>query len=182
MYKYGHDNDDLINVAAEIEFVDTFFRGSTDLEQAKHQLEVLYGREKRLKECNEYVSKGVITQAHSRILTQLVLRNRLIVQRCFFIAKSKNDGVAIDTISEQVNAYDDQIMDYTVDIIGRVLDDASYYGLNDMGSFDIFGFSKDIDLYRNIYSEYKAISDPEQRANAKAKVFAYKKFNGKVGE
>lgn len=182
MYKYSHDNDDLINIAAEIEFVDTFLRGSTDLEQAKKQLEVLYGRERRLKECNEYISKGVVTQSRSMILTQLLLRNKLIVQRCFFAAKSRIEGVAIKTVNEQVDTYDDQILDYTMDIVKRVLDDASYCGLNETGTFDIFNLSKDMNLYRNIYMEYRMISDTVQKEVVKEKVFSYKNFSVKEGE
>lgn len=181
MYKYSRDYDEIINVSADIDFIDTFLRGSGDLKQAQHQLEVLYLREKHIKECNEKLSMGVLTQLSAYLLTQLVLRNLVIIQRCVFIEKSKREGKDDESISQQVDEYDSQIMDYTIDVIGRIVGEADYRGVNYYGKYDILGHSRDIELYRRIYNEYMMFNSPERKENAKEKVFAYKKYSSKKG-
>lgn len=180
MYKYGRGYDNIINVSAEIEFINTFLRGSTDYDIAQHQLEVLYGREISLSRCNDVLSFGVCTEIHECILTQIYMRNKLIIQRCLFIAKSVDNEISEEEIEKKVDEYDCQIMDYTVEAVEWVINDAQKHSSNDEmftqnGHYSCLGWFRNIDLYQEIYFGYNDNADKVEAA--KEKVFSYRKYN-----
>ena len=180
MYKYGSGYDNIINVNAEIEFINTFLRGCTDYDIAQRQLEVLYGREISLSRCNDVLNFGVCTEIHEYILTNIYMRNKLIIQRCLFIAKGVDDGVSEEEIEKKVDEYDSQIMDYTVEAVEWVINDAQKHSsysdkFTPNGHYSCLGWFRNIGLYQEIYFGYNGQSDG--LGGAKEKVFSYCKYN-----